>query len=65
MKKNQVPRPRAAAATTQPIHTNVRPARYTVRSEGLRIPDYLAGLAELWPSDRAWHPVLVGGGDQP
>ena len=43
MKKNQVPRPRAIAATTQPIQTKARAARSLLRSEGMPIPDCLAG----------------------
>jgi hypothetical protein len=43
MKKNHVPRPRAIAATTQPIQTNARAARSLLRSEGMPIPDCLAG----------------------
>jgi hypothetical protein len=43
MKKNQVPRPRAIAATIQPIQTNARAARSLLRSEGMPIPDCLAG----------------------
>jgi len=43
MKKNQVPRPRATAATIQPIQTNARAARSLLRSEGMPIPDCLAG----------------------
>lgn len=47
MKKNQVPKTRMTVATIQPIHTNVRTARSMLRSEGLRIPNYLPGLDEL------------------
>jgi hypothetical protein len=43
MKKNQVPRPRAIAATIQPIQTNARAARSLLRSEGMPMPDCLAG----------------------
>jgi hypothetical protein len=43
MKKNQVPRPRAIAATIQPIQTKARAARSLLRSEGMPIPDCLAG----------------------
>ena len=43
MKKNQVPRPRAAAARIQPIHTNARTARSLLRSEGIPITDCLSG----------------------
>jgi hypothetical protein len=43
MKKNQVPRPRAIAATIQPIQTSARAARSLLRSEGMPIPDCLAG----------------------
>ena len=43
MKKNQVPRQRATAATIQPIQTNPRTARSLVRSEGMPIPDCLPG----------------------
>jgi hypothetical protein len=43
MKKNQVPRPRAIAATIQPTQTKARAARSLLRSEGMPIPDCLAG----------------------
>jgi hypothetical protein len=43
MKKNQVPRPRATAATIQPTQTNARTARSLLRSEGMPIPDCLPG----------------------
>jgi hypothetical protein len=49
MKKNQVPRPRAIAATIQPIQTNARAARSLLRSEGMPIPDCLAG-ERLFPT---------------
>jgi hypothetical protein len=53
MKKNQVPRPRAIAATIQPIHTSARAARSLLRSEGIPIPDCLAG-------ERLFHPPGAG-----
>ncbi len=55
MKKNQVPRPRAIAATIQPIQTNARAARSLLRSEGIPIPDCLAGerLISLLVNPRA------------
>jgi hypothetical protein len=43
MKKNHVPSPRAIAATIQPIQTKARAARSLLRSEGIPIPDCLAG----------------------
>lgn len=43
MKKNQVPRPRAIAARIQPIQTKARAARSLLRSEGMPMPDCLAG----------------------
>ena len=38
------------AATTQPIQTNVRPARCKVRSEGMRIPRLSTRPEEGWSS---------------
>jgi hypothetical protein len=49
MKKNQVPTTRSKAAKIQPIHTNVRTARWVPRSEGVRMPDYLAGPGGFSP----------------
>ena len=51
MKKNHVPRPRAIAATIQPIQTNARAARSLLRSDGMPIPDCLAGERLISPLD--------------
>jgi hypothetical protein len=65
MKKNQVPRPRAIAAMTQPIQTKARAARSLLRSEGMPIPDCLAGerLILLPASRQPWQmaPAQVPG----